>query len=114
MGAARAIRGVRREIALIALVAKPPELAGRIPMIDEELGDVVNLAERVAGGGERRVVVAVQEDDRRAPDAAGGPESDDRHAQRGVEDHRKVGGERGPDLPGAAGPRPWQQDPPDQ
>jgi hypothetical protein len=41
MGPAGAVRGIEREVALIPLIAEPPELARRIPVVEEELGHLL-------------------------------------------------------------------------
>src|SRR6266700_1578259 len=90
---------VLRQIALIALITEPPELARAVAVIEEELREGLDTPEGIAGGRERSIVVAVEEDHRDVLDAADiGAKANHRLAEIEVPDHRKVVGKRRADL----------------
>src|ERR1700757_2778355 len=90
---------VLRQVALIALITEPPELARVVAVIEEELREGLDAPEGVAGGRERTVVVAVDEDHRNVVDAAdSGAEANYRLAEIEVLDHWKVVWKRRADL----------------
>src|SRR5258708_22212507 len=92
---------VLRQIALIALITQPPELARVVAVIEEEWREGVDAGKGVAGGRERGVVIAVEEDHRDVLDAADmGAKANHRLAEIEVADHRKVVGKRRADLGG--------------
>src|SRR5215470_5056610 len=90
---------VLQQVALIALIAEPPELARTVAVIEEELREGLDAPEGIAGGRERGIVVAVEEDHRDVLDAADiGAKADDRFAEIEVLDHRKMVGKLRADL----------------
>src|ERR1700692_1104096 len=93
---------VLHQIALIALITQPPELARAVAVIEEELREGLDAAKGVAGGRERGVVVAVEEDHWDVLDAADmGAKANHRLAEIEVADHREVVGKLRADLGGA-------------
>jgi hypothetical protein len=109
----RADRLIGGKVALIALVAEPPQLARRIAVLGEVLRQRMDAAIGIAGGRERRVVVAVQEDDRRARHRPRRAEAEYRLAERGIDDDGKVGRQAGADAAGGvrgAGERERRED----
>src|SRR5260370_8707744 len=87
------------QVALIALITQPPELARVVAVIEEELREGLDAPKGVAGGRERSIVVAVEEDHRNVLDAADiGAKANHRLAEIEVPDHRKVVGKRRADL----------------
>ena len=104
VGDARAARLVGGQVALVALVAHAPELAGGIAVVGEELRQRLDAPVGAAGGGERRVVVAVDEDDRRSRHRAGGAEADERRRSEVSSIEGKPGGSVLPTMPAACAP----------
>jgi hypothetical protein len=90
---------VLHQVALIALITQPPELAQVVAVIEEELREGLDAPKGVAGGRERSIVVAVEEDHRDVLDTADiGAKADHRLAEIEVSDHREVVGKLRADL----------------
>src|ERR1700720_5003358 len=90
---------VLRQVALIALITQPPELARMVAVIEEELGEGLDAPKGVAGGRERTIVVAVDEDHWDVLDAAAiGAKANHRLAEIEVPDHGEVVGKGLADL----------------
>src|SRR5580692_5283886 len=90
---------VLRQVALIALITEPPELARVVAVVEEELREGLDAPKGVAGGRERSVVVAVEEDHRDVVDAADiGAKANHRLAEIEVLDHREAVGKLRADL----------------
>src|ERR1700736_4034606 len=90
---------VLHQIALIALITQPPELARAVAVIEEELREGLDAPKGVTGGRERSVVVAVEEDHWDVLDAADiGAKANHRLAETEVPDHREVVGKLRGDL----------------
>src|SRR6516165_1246630 len=82
---------VLQQVALIALIAEPPELARTVAVIEEELREGLDAPEGIAGGRERGIVVTVEEDHRDVLDAADiGAKADHRCSEIEVPDHREM------------------------
>src|ERR1700675_4982579 len=90
---------VLHQVALIALITQPPELAQVVAVIEEELREGLDAPKGVAGSRERSIVVAVEEDHWDLLDAADiGAKANHRLAEIEVPDHRKAVGKRRADL----------------
>jgi len=93
-----------REIALIALIAERPKLAGAVSMVEKILRDVVDVPERIARRGERRVVIPVQKNHRHVRvGTAFSAEADDRQSKIVIRDDGKIVRKRSADLRGTVG-----------
>src|SRR5260221_6424072 len=90
---------VLHQVALIALITQPPELAQVVAVIEEELREGLDAPKGVAGSRERSLVVAVEEDHWDLLDAADiGAKANHRLAEIEVPDHREVVGKFRADL----------------
>src|SRR5260370_42162005 len=82
---------VLHQVALIALITQPPELAQVVAVIEEELREGLDAPKGVAGSRERSIVVSVEEDHWDLLDAADiGAKANHRLAEREVPDHLEV------------------------
>src|ERR1700719_1881121 len=90
---------VLHQVALIALITQPPELAQVVAVIEEELREGLEAAKGVAGSREGRIVVAVEEDHWALLAAADiAAKANHRLAEIEVPDHREVVGKFRPDI----------------